>query len=655
MSLPNFSQISGKDNKRVAIEVDKFNGGVNTLFSATRLKSNEAVEATNLMLSDDGTWTKRWGSQYYGVDAGGTKVDGFVEYRKSDGTRELIIFANDLAQKSTDDGATWSTISGYTPTAGTPVDSLQAGDYLYACNGTDSLARYDGSTFATYTALTGPTNLVGARTTLTSGDYDYYCFVTAHNDVGETGWVDGVEASLGVNKSRDDWSGAETITWTWDQVSGATRYSIYLSDESERRVGKVAEVTGSLTSPTWVDDGSLEINTSIAIPDSNTTGGPKFKYMCVSRNRLWGTGNSDSPWEVYFSDLDLVLGHFDFAYGGGTIFLEKGGKATCSGIADYQGKPHVFCSTPEGKGSIFSITLSLDTTYSLFPFWSPTATKITGQISSLAPRAIVQVENDVFFLTKRGIYVLGNEPNVLSDVLRTNELSARIRPYISAITTANLEKVCAYYYDAKVFFSTPTRTFVYDRERTCWLKDWSVGATKLGEYTDTSDVTHFLGGMSTDGYLIEIGENYQGDLGVAFSTSYLSPRFSISKDWRGFGWMDKSYVRLGDTNGAINIEILGTAKEKSFSSVVTGTVVPGTSTSGLGWDKLGSYQLGDSAGTPSTYASGSLLRYLSVNKRLRDVQFHITTNTLAAQYSLLGYQIEGKLIPTTLPLSYKVT
>lgn len=656
MSLPDLTRIKGKDFKRIAVEVDKFGGGVNTLFSSTRLKSNEAVEATNLMLSDDGTWTKRWGTQYYGTDAGGSIVDGFAEYRASDGTRELIIFANDLARKSTDDGNAWTTISGYTPTAGTPVYSIQVGDYLYACNGTDSLARYDGSTFATYTALTEPTNLAGARTTLNDGDYDYYCFVTAHNEVGETGWVAAKEASLGVDKPREEWSGTDKITWTWDQVSGATKYSVYLYDQTGYKSGKVAEVTGAMTSPSWADDGSASINDLIAIPNSNTTGGPKFKYLCVSGNRLWGTGDPDNPWTVYFSGRAQRIGQFDFAYGGGWIELEKGGKATTSGIIDYQGLPHIFCSTPEGKGTIWSISLSLDTTYgTALSFWDPTPTKITGRISSLAPRAIVQVENDVFFLTKRGVYVLGNEPNILSDVLRTNELSAKIRPYIDAITTSNLEKTCAYYYDAKVFFSTPTRTFVYDRERTCWLKDWSVGAAQLGEYTDTDDVTHFLGGMPDDGYLIEFGENYQGDLGVAFSTSYLSPRFSISKDWRGFGWMDKAYTRLGEPEGSINVEILGTQKGESFSSVVTGTITPGISNAGLGWDQLGSYQLGDSAGTPTTFRATSLVRYLSVNKRLSDIQYHLTTSTLAAKYTLLGYQVEGRLVPTALPLDWKLS
>jgi len=645
MSLANLSSLSSKDFKKVDLSIDSFKGGVNTLLSATRLKKNEAAEATNLLLSDDGVWTKRWGTQYYGGDAGGSVVDGFIEYRKSDGTRELIIFANDLVRKKS--GSSWTIISGYTPTAGTPVQAIQIGKYLYACNGTDDLAYYDGTSFSTYTAITDPENLTATRNTLSAGDYDYYYTVTAHNDIGET--IGATEVTEDVDEDRIAWSGDDAIDLAWDAVTNAVYYTVYFGT-APGFLEKLIDVTTNAFS----DDGSLSPIGFILPPDDNTTVGPKFKYMCISQNRLWGVGDPDNPWKVYYTNLifpdeDLV---FSFAYGGGYVELEPGGKAITKGIIDFQGKPHVFCPTPEGRGNIFSINVSYNTAYSVD---LPTTIKLTSQISSLAPRSIIQAENDVFFLTKRGVYLLGNEPNVVSDILRTNELSAKIRPYIRDMTNDDLEKTCAYYYDAKVFFSTPTRTFIYDREKLCWIKDWSVGFRQLGEYTDSNDVTHFIGGMSTDGYLVEIGENYKSDLGTAFSTSYLSPRFSMTKTWRDFAWMDKAFFRMGGAEGAINVEVLGTKSGGSFSSQVSGTIVPGLSNAGLGWDQLGSIQLGDSEGTPTTFSAGSLLRYLSIDKRLRDIQFKITTSAAASTYMLLGIEAEGRLTPTAPSLDWKLS
>ena len=653
MSLPDLSRIPAGQFKEVKLNLDKFKGGVNTLLSATRLKKDEAVEATNLILSEDGVWTKRWGTAYYGGDAGGSVVDGFVEYRKSSGSRELLIFANGLARKK--DGDSWSTISGYTPTAGTPVYALQLGDYLYACNGTDSLARYDGSSFTTFTELAAPSNLLGTRANLTDGDYTYYCQVTTHNAVGEsTGCT---EATCKVNKERDLWTGDDKITWSWDKITGATSYSVYLSDVTANEA-KIVEV-GQMDSPQFQDYGTNSINDLIVPPDINTTGGPRFKYMCASGNRLWGCGNPDAPWTVYYSGMGTRLGKFDFAYGGGTIDLELGGKAVTKGIVDYQGKPHVFCPTPEGRGAIWSVSLSLSTVFGLaLAFWFPSPSKITNQISSLAPRSIIQAENDIFFLTKRGVFILGNEPNVMSDVLRTNELSAKIRPYIRNMTNDDIEKTCAYYYDAKVFFATPSKIFVYDREKLCWMKDWTIGARQLGEYTDSSDNTHFLGAMADDGYLIKFDEDYKSDLGVAFVTSYRSPRFSISNDWNNYAWLSKVYLKFGEPFGTINFELLGTEKDGTFKSQLSGQFSPGVtnaSNAGFGWDQLGSIQLGDSEGTPTTYAAEDLIRYISINKRLGDVQFYIKTTTTSSKYTLLGIRTEGKVLPTASSLGWQIT
>ena len=631
MSLPDIGRLKFGKQRRLEIQADNFRGGVNTLLSASRLKTSEAVEARNLMLVEDGLWTKRWGTGYFGTDAGGSIVDGFCEYRKSDGTRELIIFANGLARKSTNKGTTWTTISGYTPTAGTPVQALQIGDYLYACNGTDSLARYDGSTFTTYTEIAAPANLVATRNTLSAGNYDYYYVVTAHNAVGET--IGSTEATEDVNEDRDSWASGDAIDLAWDAVTGATHYTVYMGDASGY-VEKLLDVTTN----SYKDDGAAAPNPYIEPPDDNTTGGPKFKYMCVSGNRLWGTGDPDDPWTVYFTGKGSRVGVFSFAYGGGWIELEKGGKATTGGILDFQGLPAVFCPTPEGRGTIWQISLSWNSDYL---FWNPTAAKVTDQVSSLAPRGIVQAENDIFFITKRGVFILGNEPNITAAVLRTNEISAKIRDYIQAISESDMALTCAYYKDGKIFFSTPSRVFYYDRERMCWVKDWTTGVSQFGEHTDSDGITHFLGGMTTDGYLVKFSENYQGDLGTAFATKYLSGRIPVAKDWTQYAKINRVFFKLGAPEGTTTVEVLGEGRAAGFSSQGSGTITPVYSMAGLGYDKMGTVQLGDTAGTPSRFQQSSVQRHLSLNQRLRDVQIQVSTSSLSGKFTLLGWRIEG--------------
>lgn len=465
------------NKKKANIQVDDFAGGVNTLFSATRLKKNEAYEATNLILIEDGVWDKRWGTQIYPV-SGTTftnRPDGFSEYRKTDGTRELIVVADGVVIRVGEDG-TKTTISGATFTQGTPCEFLQINNYLYICNGVDDLARYDGSTLATYTALAAPAwagTPLARGGGLSAGSFTYYYRVTAVNSVGET--TPNAEQSITANIARADWDAAnESITLDWDAVSGALKYIVYFSDTSGFEV-KLAEVEGGSTGYIDLGGGGVDIpNPYVEPPTDNTTDGPKFSTIALSGNRIWGAKNPDAPWRVYFSGTGVNLGNFSPAYGGGWIDLEKGGRATTEKPVDYQGKAHILCKTDDGKGTIWQISLdsiSIDTE----TFTVPIPTKIITSIGTPAPRSVIYVENDVMFFNPKGVHVLGNEPGVLN-VLRTNELTAKIRPYVRGLNAASLDKICAYYFNSKVLFAVPSgegypdRIIMFDRERVSWIK-----------------------------------------------------------------------------------------------------------------------------------------------------------------------------------------
>ena len=174
----------------------------------------------------------------------------------------------------------------------------------------------------------------------------------------------------------------------------------------------------------------------------------------------------------------------------------------------------------------------------------------------------------------------------------------------------------AYYKDGKVFFSTPTRIFYYDRERLCWVEEWTVGVNQFGEHTDSNGNTWFLGGMSTDGYLIKFSENIKGDCGVKFETTYLSPRFAVDKDWTRFAKIDRAYLRLRNPVGPINFTVIGTAKGASFSNLVSETYIPGASNTGVNWDKWNTFKFNTTTGSPTTFSTESDIKSVRVKKRL---------------------------------------
>jgi len=656
--------------QKVEIKLDSFKRGVNKLVEATRLKADEAVEATNLMLDQDGVYTVRWGTDYYTPEITGvTGFDGFAEY-SSGSTRQLILVADDgKIYKSVDGGTASEVVTAGSASAGLTAGNTaffkQIGSYLYITNGVDHLVRYDGTNISTYTELNAPgwaATPLARGGGLSSGAFTYYYQVTALNEVGET--VGSTEESLAVDKERGSWDptqGDEYITVDWAAVSGATQYQIYIGTESGY-LNKVKTVMASATA--WNDTGEDAVNTYIEVPDDNTTGAPQFTHMEISNNRLWSTGDPDFPYRVYFSGTGQYIGTFSDWYGGGWIDLEKGGRERPIAMVHYitgggNGIATAICSTPEGKGSVWQISI-VTATVEDETFSVPSATKIVGSVGSSAPLSVVQAGNDVFFANKRGIFALGTEKNYYG-ILRTNELTSKIRPYWEGIEPDAIDNVCAYDYQAKVFFSITTsgttnnRIIYYDRERIAWVVDWSIGVKQFGEYTDSTGTTHLLGSEAGSGKLIEFSEHFKGDKGSAFNTSYISPKIPMGKKWDDFARIKKAYIRLGNPVGSINFEIVGTTKDNSYSGLVSETITSLFSLTGMGWDQMGTVMMGDTLGEPTAFSQDSDVRYVKVNQKVRDLQFRVSSNSVESDYTLLGLMAEGNIIKGAPPNSWKLS
>jgi len=644
-------------NRTVTAEIKNFIGGSNSLLDAARLKPNEAVTARNLIQVQDGLWKPRWGTAYYGAEHD-ENIDGAAEYVKSDGTTEIITIADGKGWKSTD-GGSLTELSGATFTAGTQCYFMQIAGFLYIANGTNALARYNGTSLSTYSEISAPANLGASLVAsgLASGSFTYYAQVTALNDVGET--VGSTEASITVNKRRDSWvAGTDKIDWYWDTVATANRYQLYLSEESGDEL-----LLTSTTGLNFQDDGTLDINSYVEPPISNTTTAPKFKSMCVSGNRIWATNDPNNKYTVYFSGTGQYISNFSDFYGGGWINLEKGGRELPSVVVHYQsgtgaGKATCLARTPEGRGAVWQLDITSatvgDTAFSI-----PSATKVVGSFGTDSILGAVATNNDILFPNKRGMYSLGPEKNYYG-ILRTNELTSKIRPYWRSLIGSKLPLICSYFYDSKVFISVPTvvagnnRIIVYDLERRNWSVDWTIGAKQFLEYTDTSGNSHFLYVPVGGTKLIELSEYTAGDLGVAFQTDYKSGRMPTSKLWKDFVKINKVFIKLGSPRGTVNFEVSGTEKNNPFSAIATKAITPATSNTGMGFDIMGAVPMGDSAGTPSTYSDASDPRFVKVRKKLRDIQFRVYSNSITTDYTLQGFILEGKQIQTSPPSAWKL-
>jgi hypothetical protein len=380
--------------RQLDIQVDRFNDGVNTIQKASRIKPTEAAELLNLMLVDDGVPSPRWGTAVYGNPiTGASRIDGFSEYVKSNGEKELIVVGGGKVWRHTTSSDT--EITGATFTAGTRAYFKQIKGYLYISNGIDPLARYDGSGLDTYTEISAPTNVqLTGGAGITGTGYSYYVQITALNAIGET--TGSTEVSTTISKERIDWSeDNEYMTITWDAVEGATRYQIYISDESGYEV-----LLTSTEKNSYVDDNTATPNPYVETPDANTTGGPKFGPLELSGNRLWGTKDPSNKYRVYGTGTGANMGVFSDFYGGFWIDLEKGGRTEPQVVVDYrngqgESRATVLCTTPEGTGCIWQIELA-SATIGDVSFVIPSASKITVLWYGF-PATALFASNDVYF------------------------------------------------------------------------------------------------------------------------------------------------------------------------------------------------------------------------------------------------------------------
>lgn len=668
---------SGRRSKQqqVRIVVDNFKGGLVTLVDQAIAPLTSVIQAKNMMQVQDGRWSTRWGTQYYGADLGGT-VEGIERYVASDMTSHLVAVvdtgATSVIKRSLDDGATWTTCTGATRTNGYQPYFMQSNSVLYMANSKDDVIRYDGSTtLLTYTALTTPTGLALTKGSgLTTGTYQMYYRVSAINDIGETLACTEVAATSGINIDRDNWKNDPTaadtqyIDLVFNRVTNAKRYNIYASSRTgeELYLDSIADPnTGTTVS--YHDNGKASLSTYISVPSQNSTLGPKFGPMEMSGNRLWATKDLDNPWRVWWSGTFPNMGAFNPYYDGGYIDLELGGAERPQRAIHYRdGKGGSFItvltSDPEGNGSIWQIDLQT-VAVGNFSYTLPVPTKIVGSVGTTAPLSVVKVKNDIMFLNRKGVFTLGSKAQMLN-LLSTTEISSNIRPDIRAITGSAIHKAAGIYYDAKVFYSVPygnsdnNYVYVNDTERLNWSGPWTFGVRQFLVYSDTDGDNHLLGVPTNGSRLIEIAEGIPGDLGVAFETSLITGLIPVNpRDRTQFAKISRAYLEMSHPLGHINFTVLGTDRKGQYSANATFTLTGALSTAGYGTEEFSSAMFSDTSVSPLATSDVIVWKYKKVRKRVNNVQFKISTTEIGASYTLLSLMAKGDIVNGRDPSGWK--
>lgn len=626
--------------------------GVISLIDKSRLPLDALETADNIFLYEDGQPGPRPGTNWFGSALpNAAQIDG-VDYFDDAGAIHLVVAGGGVVYRSLNDGVTWDVCSGASPTAGTRMNMNQNGNFLYLTNGVDNMLRYDGTTtLQTYTALTTPVAPTLAKTGLAATTFTYYYKIAAVNIVGFS--LASTAGSIQVSVTRDQWNATTdfvTLTLPSPQAT-QTRADIYISDNNLDFYYLDSIVTSTaVPNVTYNDTGNAIIAPSTLAPTANTTLGPAVAELTNIGSRQFGVRDSANPYRIWFSG-DTQTGSFSFAYNGGYLDWQLGGKYMPVSVQDYRdgkGTPlaTVWCKSADGQGCILQMSLDSLTVGDLTVI-VPGAYKLPGSRGTAAYGSVVNVLNDFMFYNSQAFYNLGSRAQFLN-LLSTDEASANIRPDVKRIAVGGETGIASAYYDARVYFSVPygsttnNATAIFDTERKCWLpKAFTIGFSRFLKYIDTAGSRHLLALKPGDDRLSEISDNIQGDYGVPFATNLLTGLYPTVKDRFEFQFTEEGEIEFSNPQGTISIEMLGIERSKGFSTTSSEQVK--ATVSNTGWDTtfFDTRLWDDASDVVPAFSESSVKRYFTVQKELNGIQWHIFTNTIDAKYVLRTLQSWG--------------
>lgn len=564
--------------------------GLNTMMNDMQIKDQEASDLLNIEFVENGCPAKRRGTAQVG-DVVGTRITGISPLYYQSGAnivREILCMNATTLKKLVNN--VWTTVSGVTFTTTLNTNFTQARNALYVHNGTDNMAKYDG------TDLTQPSTGVKARFGIFYSGY--------HLCAGNLS-----------NPSRL-------------YISNPLNAADFTGSSGTASAGAATTLTDSTKA--W---GTNDFANQQLVITAGTGAGQTRTIISNTATVLTvGTAFATNPDST--SQYTIATGNYV------DISKDDGDKIT--GMGKWQDSLIVF-----KERSTYQFTFDATGV--------PTVKPINIGVGCVSHRSIVNVENDLFFLSRKGVYVLGNEPNYMNTI-RTNELSGRVSSEIAIITPSNLEECSAVYYDYKYMLSIPqggttynNTVLVYDRRYTCWSKWDGIRPNSFAVYVDPNNAEHVYFADDNSGTIWEmfVGLN---DGGTAVSAQWTSKAFTFKENDKTKRW-DRIIHFFRKVYGNVTISLI------IDGDTIPKTVSLGTSSSssrGIGTDLIGKTIVGQD-GSTGAVSVGLTAETEPVETRLkkrgRTLKIKYSNNNVDETFTMLGFKPKAKIMKSKLPSS----
>ena len=270
---------------------------------------------------------------------------------------------------------------------------------------------------------------------------------------------------------------------------------------------------------------------------------------------------------------------------------------------------------------------------------NPTVTPVTYATGCVSHRSVINIENDISFMSREGHRVLGNEPQFFT-AIRTQVLSIRIQPVMDAIAKQYYSRCNGIYFDNKYILAYPVgtsssiaKTMTYDRRFQAYCIWTNFNAQAMVKYIDSSnnEDLYFLDDSGTSVYK-RVSGTYS-DNGAAIEAYVVSKAQALENPDITKFWVD---IRLMFRRLSGQIEL--TVYSDDGIQVGTATIGAG-SARGMGMNMIGTHMLGtDGEDAEATNASAFVDNPQSVGLNLdsRTIKYKIYNNRVNENFVLLG-------------------
>ena len=269
----------------------------------------------------------------------------------------------------------------------------------------------------------------------------------------------------------------------------------------------------------------------------------------------------------------------------------------------------------------------------------PTVVLVTKDYGCVSHKSIENVDNDVFFLTRNGIYVLGNEPNFFSTI-RTKELSVRVHPEIETINPTNYTNATGFYDGTNYYLGLPqggvtanSATLVYNKEFLAWSKYTHVTPESFCSFIDSTNTEYIYFTDANSANVYRFTTNYDSN-GSAISAQWTSKAYDLGNYNVYKRWIDVT-ILFRQLVGTVTITIITDNGTIAKTAAVSASSVGGLSTNILGGgDILGGTPTAGSTGTGTS--STNIPYRLRLGIKSRNIKIKISNGRVNETFVVLG-------------------